>query len=50
MAEFTAPTRSRMGCFMVASKIALRGWNHSRRLLRFSARRKAMASGEKPGN
>src|ERR1700730_13874117 len=39
-----------MGAFSLASKISLRGWNHSRRLFRFRPRRNVRASGENPGN
>src|SRR3954467_10289955 len=39
-----------MGCFRVCSKMPLRGWNHSRRLLRCSLRKNSRPSGGKPGN
>src|SRR5258708_32996291 len=47
---FTASTSSIIGALPVASKISLRGWNHSRRLLRFSLRRNSSPSAGKPGN
>src|ERR1039457_3679464 len=50
MAAFTAPTSSRMGCFNFSSKIALRGWNHSRRLWRCKAAKNASPSAGNPGN
>ena len=39
-----------MGCFNVSSKIALRGWNHSRRLLRCRLEKNASPSAGNPGN
>src|SRR5258708_10190139 len=47
---FTASTSSIIGALTVASKISLRGWNHSRRLLHFSWRRKSSPSAGTPGN
>src|ERR1035437_5396670 len=49
-AASSASTSSRMGCFTCSSKIALRGRNHSRRLLRARRRKKSMPSRGKPGN
>src|SRR5271166_1162478 len=45
-----ASTRSSMGALTFASKISLRGWNHSRSLLRARPRKNVMASGGNPGN
>src|SRR5215471_15144844 len=50
MEAFSASTISHMGRFTFSSKSALRGRNHSRRLLRASPRKNCMASGGKPGN
>src|ERR1039457_3184581 len=47
---FNADTSSSMGAFTCVSYCSLRGWNHSRRLFFYSARRKRIASGGKPGN
>src|SRR5580692_10904693 len=46
----SASTSATMGAFTWLSNRCLRGWNHSRRLLRLMARRNAMPSGGKPGN
>src|ERR1051325_8003219 len=47
---FRHSTSSSIGALISDSYFSLRGWNHSRRLLRLSARRKERASGEKPEN
>src|ERR1035437_5622093 len=39
-----------MGCFSFSSKTALRGWNHSRRLLRRRLAKNASPSAGNPGN
>src|SRR3954449_1980235 len=50
MALSTASTNAYMGFFTCSSNTGLRGWNHSRLLLRASPRKNCMASPEKPGN
>src|SRR5215467_5196141 len=48
--EFSADSSSSIGALQCCSYKCLRGWNHSRRLLRFKLLRNFAASGGKPLN